>query len=304
MSAEATASGPVLAADHVSIRYGKAPVVDDVSFEVEPGSVFALLGRNGSGKSSLVRCLLGHQKPSRGSTRLFGRDAWRSRADAMRRVGILPEEPDAPPDMNTRDLVAFCRRLYPAWDDEGVEKRLARSRVPLGTPFGRLSKGQKNVVMLALCLGHRPELLVLDDPTLGLDAVAKKALYEELIGELAERRASVFLTTHDLAGVERLATRVGIVKDGRLLLDEDLENLKLRFRRIRCAAAAVAGGWAPFEPATSRRREWGAEAIVSNFDEDRVEEFRARTGASDLEVQSLALEEIFVAVAGETGAES
>lgn len=304
MSADVTPVESVLAADRVSIRYGKAAVVEGVSFEVEPGSVFALLGRNGAGKSSLVRCLLGQQKPTQGRTLLFGEDAWLSRTRAMEQVGVFPEDPDAPPDMNARELVGFCRKLYPAWDDAGVERRLARSGVPRGVAFGRLSKGEKGAVMLALCLGHRPDLLVLDDPTLGLDAVAKKAFYEEIIGELAERRATVFLTTHDLAGVERLASRVAIVKHGRLLLNEELEGLKLRFRRLRCSAAAVASGWAPFEVAGARTREWGAEAVVSNFAEQRFEEFRTRTAAADLEVQSLTLEEIFVAVAGEKGADS
>lgn len=304
MSAETTPVEAVLTAERVSIRYGKSAVVNDVSFEVEPGSVFALLGRNGAGKSSLVRCLLGQQKPTNGRTLLFGKDAWRTRTQAMAHVGVFPEEPDAPPEASASELIAFCRQLYETWDDAAVERRLARSRVPRGVAFGKLSKGQKGAVMLALCLGHRPELLVLDDPTLGLDAVAKKALYEEVIGELAERRVTVFLTTHDLAGVERLASRVAIVKDGRLLLSEDLEDLKLRFRRIRCAAAAVASGWAPFEVKESRSREWGAEAVVSNFGDQRFEEFRARTAAADLEVQSLALEEIFVSVAGDQGGES
>jgi ABC-2 type transport system ATP-binding protein len=300
MSASAMPESP-LRAEGLTIRYGRQAVVDGVSFEVAPGTVFALLGRNGSGKSSLVRCLLGQQKPVGGRALLFGRDAWRTRAGAMRRIGVFPEEPDAPPDMTAPELVAFCSQLYPQWDGEAVNTRLRRGKVPRDVAFGRLSKGQKGAVMLALCLGHRPELLVLDDPTLGLDAVAKRILYEEVIGDLAERRTTVFLTTHELAGVERLATRVGIVKDNKLALDEELDALKARFRRIRCAAAAAASGWEPFVVASDRRRDWGAEATVSNFSEETLGRFRERTGAADLEVQSLPLEEIFVAVTGEDG---
>jgi ABC-2 type transport system ATP-binding protein len=300
MSASAAAES-LLRAESLTIRYGRRPVVDEVSFDVPRGAVFALLGRNGSGKSSLVRCLLGQQKPTAGRALLFGQDAWGSRARGMRRVGVFPEEPDAPPDMTAPELANFCGSLYAQWDRAAVEARFRRGRVPRDVMFGRLSKGQKGAVMLALCLGHRPELLVLDDPTLGLDAVAKRILYEEVIGDLAERGTSVFLTTHELTGVERLATRVGIVKDGRLALDEELDALKARFRRIRCATALASGGFEPFVVASERRREWGAEAVVSNFSEEPLVRFRERTGAIDLEVQSLPLEEIFVAVAGEDG---
>jgi ABC-2 type transport system ATP-binding protein len=105
-------------------------------------------------------------------------------------------------------------------------RRLERLQVPLRTPFRQLSKGQKGAVMLALALGHDPELLVLDDPTLGLDVVARRLVFGELIGELADRGTTVLVTTHDLAGVEGIADRVGILRGGRLVLAGALEALK------------------------------------------------------------------------------
>jgi len=296
-------SESVLAAQDLSIRYGRNVILDGVSFEVPRGSVWALLGRNGTGKSSLVRCLLGEQKPSRGRSQLFGRDVWSSRRHAMGRVGVVPEEPDAPPDMTAPELAGFCSRLYPSWNGEEVASRLRRAAVPERVPFGRLSKGQKGAVMLALALGHRPELLVLDDPTLGLDAVARHAVYEEIIGELADRGTTVFLTTHDLAGVERLADRVAIVKERHLATNEPLDDLKGRFRRVRCAGNGPPD-WAPFDLASVRARPWGAEAVVSNYDEQNFERFRSAAGTANLEVLSLSLEEIFIAVAGEEGGRS
>ncbi len=151
----------------LTVRYGRATACRDVSLAVAPGSVYALLGRNGAGKSSLVRCLLGQQKPSAGRALLFGGESWTTRKTAMARIGVVPEEPDAPPAMTARELSDFCRRVYPRWDAATVSSRLARFGVPDKTPFGRLSKGQKGEVLLSLALGHAPELLVLDDPTLG-----------------------------------------------------------------------------------------------------------------------------------------
>lgn len=293
------------AVEGLTVRYGRVTACAGVSLSVARGAVYALLGRNGAGKSSLVRCLLGQQKPSSGRAMLFGEDVWKARARLMARVGVVPEEPDAPPAMTARQIAGFCRRLYPSWDQAGVDRRLERFGVPPGVPFGRLSKGEKGEVMLAAALGHAPELLILDDPTLGLNAVSRKALYEELIGELADRGTTVFLTTQDLSGVEGIATRVGILKDGRLALDEEIETLKARFRRIRygndgsAERAAYGTELDAFEAVRVKVRGWGIDAVVSNFAESRFEQFRMIDGVVDAEVSPMSLEEIFLAVVGE-----
>jgi len=280
--------------DGLTVRYGQRLALDQVSLQVPEGSVYALLGRNGAGKSSLVRCLLGEQKPSSGRALLLGRDVWRERASILAEVGVVPEDPNAPPAMTARQLSRFCSRLYPRWDAAGVEARLKRFGVPSGTPFGKLSKGQKGQVSLALALASSPRLLVLDDPTLGLDAVARKAVFEELIGDLADRGTTVFITTHDLAGVERIADRVGILNQGRLVLDEEMEALKARFRRIsfpRSREAAV-GRLAALAPVAVASRGWEVDAVVSRYDEGSLP---VEDGP---EVTSLTLEEIFIALTG------
>jgi ABC-2 type transport system ATP-binding protein len=283
-----------IALEGLTVRYGQRLALDQVSLTVPEGAVYALLGRNGAGKSSLVRCLLGEQKPSAGRALLLGRDVWRERAAILSEVGVVPEEPDAPPAMTARQLSRFCSRLYPRWDAAGVEARLKRFGVPADTPFGKLSKGQKGQVLMALALAAAPRLLVLDDPTLGLDAVARKAVFEELIGDLADRGTTVFITTHDLAGVERIADRVGILRAGKLVLDEEMESLKTRFRRVsfpRSREAAV-GRLTPLAPVAVASRGWEVEAVVSQYAEEHLP---AEDGP---EVSALTLEEIFIALTG------
>ena len=167
----------------------------------------------------------------------------------MERVGYVPEEPDAPPELCARELVLFCGRLNVRWNEAAVIGRLERFLVPLRTPFRSLSKGQKGAVMLALALGHDPELLLLDDPTLGLDVVARRAVFGELIGELADRSTTVLVTTHDLAGVEGVADRVGILHANRLVLEGELEALKAEhgasLEEIFAAVAGERAGDAP-----------------------------------------------------------
>jgi ABC-2 type transport system ATP-binding protein len=297
----------VVSASRLLVRYGgnPKPTLEEISFSVPRGSVYALLGRNGAGKSSLVRCLLGQQKPTAGGCFLFGEDVWKRRAHLMAKLGVVPEDPDAPPTMTARDLSAFCARLYPSWDGAGVTARLARFEVPATTPFGSLSKGQKALVSLALALGSSPDLLVLDDPTLGLDAVARAAFFDELVGELADRGTTVLLTSHDLAGVERMADRVGILKGGKLVLDESLESLKARFRRLRYGnegmedPAMYGQELSAFEAVKVKVRGWGIEAVVSNYGDEPFARFCALEGVVDAEASALSLEEIFVAVVGE-----
>jgi len=272
---------PLLSLDGVSVRYGKTRVVDDVSIQLAPGVVFALLGRNGSGKSSVVRCLLGHQRPAAGQARLFGRNAWSGRTHAMARIGVVPEEPDAPADMSVAALVSLCRGFYASWDAAYVDALLERNDVSPRAAFGELSKGQKGAVMLALALGHGPDLLVLDDPTLGLDAVARRALYGEIIGALADR--------------------VAILDDHKLLLNEPIEELKARYRSVRVTGPGAQNGldWHPFQTLRTSTREWGAESLVSNFSEQAFAAFRSRAGTNGAEVLSLSLEEIFIALTGQ-----
>jgi ABC-2 type transport system ATP-binding protein len=242
MSTDTEAAGPALEARGLAVAYGRTRVLEDITLAVPRGSVFALLGRNGSGKTSLLRCLLGQRPAAGGRARLLGEDPWRHRRRLMARVGVVPEEPNAFPEMTARQLSAFCGRLNDRWDGAVVEERLRRFDVPRDRPFGRLSKGQKGAVMLALGLGHSPELLLLDDPTLGLDVVARDAVFREVIGDLADRGTTVFVTTHDLRAVEGLADHVAILHSGRLALNGEMEAVKAEWKQpLEEIFVAVAG---------------------------------------------------------------
>jgi ABC-2 type transport system ATP-binding protein len=300
------AETPAIRITDLTVRYGRKTAVDSVSLTVPRGSVYALLGRNGAGKSSLVRCTLGQMKPTSGHTELLGSDIWTKRASLMDRVGVVSEEADAPPEMTVADIARFSSSLYSRWNQSDVDARLKRFGIETRSRFGALSKGQKKQVMLAMTLGMSPELLILDDPTLGLDVVAKKALFEEVISELADRGITVFITTHDLGPIEAIADRVAVLKNGQLVLDEEVETLKSRFRRIRFSSQPMALSSASLVAAAVK--QWGrngTEAIVTNYDEVAFERFRSTANIPTADVSAMSLEEIFIAVAGENeGAQS
>jgi ABC-2 type transport system ATP-binding protein len=244
MIAETTtlAAAAALETDGLTVSYGRTRVLEDLTLAVPRGSVYALLGRNGAGKSSLLRVLLGQRPPAKGRVRLLAEDPWTRRTSLMGRVGVVPEEPDAPPEMTPAQLSAFCARLHARWDTTAVADRLRRFEVPAHRAFGSLSKGQKGAVMLSLALGHSPELLLLDDPTLGLDVVARDAVFQEVIGDLADRGTTVFVSTHDLRAIEGIADHVAILHGGRLVLAGALEALKAeRGLPLEQIFASVAG---------------------------------------------------------------
>ena len=256
MSAETTvAAGPALQAEGLTVSYGRTRVIEDLTLAVPRGSVHALLGRNGAGKSSLLRVLLGQRPPAKGRVRLLGEDPWTRRTSLMARVGVVPEEPDAPPEMTASQLSSFCARLHARWDRAAVAERLRRFEVPVDRAFGRLSNGQKGALMLSLALGHSPELLLLDDPTLGLDVVARDAVFQEVIGELADRGTTVFVSTHDLRAIEGIADHVAILHGGSLALAGALEALKaergLSLEQIFESVAGTRAAEAPFTEARS-----------------------------------------------------
>lgn len=293
------AAGKVLEARDLKIRYGRQVVVDGASLDLGPGEVHALLGRNGTGKSSLVRCLLGQQQPDAGQALLFGENALERRKQLMARVGVTPEEPNAPPQWSSRTLSAYCRPLYPIWRERSFFGRLERWGIDPDQAFGRLSRGQKSLVHLALALGSEPELLILDDPTLGLDAVARRRVLDELISELDESGIAIFLTSHDFAAIEGLATHVSLLHRGKIVLGEEVDALRGRCRQL--SVQLPEGGdldlaLAPFAPLEVKRIGRVAEALVTRWDEAAGRHLAARCRLFTASQPSL--EKIFIALVG------
>lgn len=294
-----------LVVDHLTVRYGKTTAVDDVSFSVAKGAVYALLGRNGAGKSSTIQCLVGQRKAVSGECRIFGMDTWRGRRHVMARASVVPETPDLPPGASAIELGRFLGRIRPVWNAGDYQARLERVGVPQKLPSQQLSKGQRRQLALAAALAAEPEVLILDDPTLGLDAVVRRTLLEELVGDLADRGTTVLVTTHDLMGIEGIADRVGIMQHGKLVYDETMEGLKARFRRLRClrgdgtSVDAVRAALEPLEMVESRFFGATVDAVVGRADHAALAVFRDTAGVSEIEIEPLSLEEIFVALCGD-----
>jgi ABC-2 type transport system ATP-binding protein len=223
----------VIAAYELSKRYGAVTAVDDVALQVAAGEIYALLGLNGAGKTTTIRMMLGMIRPTRGRVALFGQPVGPAAQRAVwARVGYLVEAPAAYPELTVRENLEVVRRLRRLADPRSVDDVIERLRLrPYAERRARtLSQGNAQRLGLAKALIHGPELLVLDEPANGLDPAGVVEV-RHLLHELVERHGTtLFLSSHILAEVARLATRIGVIHEGRLLQEIDAEELARRAR--------------------------------------------------------------------------
>jgi ABC-2 type transport system ATP-binding protein len=206
---------PVVEVESLSKRYGDVVAVDDVSFAVEPGEIFALLGPNGAGKTTTVEIIEGLRARDGGSVRVLGADPARDMRRLAPHIGVMPQSGDLQQGLRAGEAVRLFAAFYDdAEDPDALMSRLRLDRVAR-TPYRRLSGGEKRRLSLALAIAGRPDVAFLDEPTSGLD-VEGRALAWEIVREMSERGAAVVLTTHLLDEAERVADRVAIIHRGRI----------------------------------------------------------------------------------------
>ncbi len=212
----------------VAKRFGSKPVLDGLDWEVGQGQVIGLLGRNGAGKSTLMECLLGLREIDGGSIQLFG-EPLDALSDATRaRIGYVPQKSDLFEWMTPLQMLAYFKALYPRWNDARVAGLLDRWGIDIALrnkPIRRLSGGEQQRLSIIRALAHEPELLVLDEPVSALDPAGRRDFLAELIDGVIERGTTVVFSTHILTDLERVALDVAFLKDGRIVLEGDLDNL-------------------------------------------------------------------------------
>jgi ABC-2 type transport system ATP-binding protein len=212
--------------------YGRRRVVDALDLRVPRGSVYGFLGRNGAGKSTTIKMLTGMVHPDYGRAELLGDDARDLRPETRARVAYLAERHPLYPWMTVAEAVRFVRPFYLTWNDALVEQILDHFELPRRAKIRRLSNGERAQVSLALAVAPDPELLILDDPTLGLDTVVRRDFLESMIQIIQRRGRTIFFSSHILGDVERVADRIGILVDGVLRADCPTEHFKQSVRKI------------------------------------------------------------------------
>jgi ABC-2 type transport system ATP-binding protein len=228
----------VIQAEHLTKLYGRDRGVLDLEFDVQAGEVFGFLGPNGAGKTTTIRLILDLIRPTRGRIEIFGRDP-RSDVSVRRRIGYLPGDLRLYEHLTARELCLYFGHLRGDARLERAKSVAERLELPLDRPVGSLSKGNRQKVGLVQAFMHEPDLLVLDEPTAGLDPLIQRVFYE-LLSEAKAAGATVFLSSHVLPEVQHAADRVALVRDGRLVLVAAVDELRSRaFSRVEVSFAAL-----------------------------------------------------------------
>ena len=208
-------------------------VLNGINFSVPAGCIYGLLGRNGAGKTTIIRILLGLEPPTRGRTSLLQSESNHLSAKTRGRIGCVAEGHNLIQNYKVSRLVKLCKDLSAQWDDESFNHLMETFRLPRDRKVKDLSMGMRAQLNLALAIAIDPELLVLDDPTLGLDTVARRQFLELVIEIIQQHGRTVLFSSHILSDVERIADRIGILSSGRLVVDCPLEELKERVKKLR-----------------------------------------------------------------------
>jgi ABC-2 type transport system ATP-binding protein len=250
---------PLVQAQGLTVRYGAKRAVDDVSFTVPKGRVVGLLGHNGAGKTTLMKAMVG-LVPGEGRLSVLGRDPHRERVALLNEACYIPDVAILPRWIRVADLIKLMSGLHPRFSAERSRELLRRTSVGLTDKVGKLSKGMMVQAHLALIAAIDARLMILDEPTLGLDVLSRKAFYEMLIDEWCDGERSVLISTHQVEEIEALLSDVLMLNEGKLVLSISLEDMDRRFVALS-HDAAVAEQMAAAHPLLRYRVAGGSAAL-------------------------------------------
>jgi ABC-2 type transport system ATP-binding protein len=285
--------------ESVSKSYRRKLVLDNVSFSVPSGSVFALLGDNGAGKTTSIKTMLGLIHPDSGSARVLGLSSLKQDLEIRQRVGFVAEQPQLYDWMTVDEIGWFAAGFYPGGFFDSYVRLVESHSISRTQKIRELSKGMRAKVALSLALAHDPELLILDEPTSGLDPMVRRDFLESMVDRAASGK-TVFLSSHQIGEVERVADHVALMRAGKLLLVEPLQELK---RKTLQLSLTVRDSGVPLPRFNGQLiashlqgRQWSA--LVTDLSDAQISAVRANEFIDQCEIQHPSLEEILLGYLG------
>jgi ABC-2 type transport system ATP-binding protein len=227
----------IVEAEHVSKRFGRFDALDDLSLRVPEGAVFALIGSNGTGKTTTLRLIMNILRPDRGHITVLGKPSLRLGPRDFQHIGYVSESQRLPEALTIAQYFDYLRSLYEAWDT-GLERALREQfELPSARRMRHLSHGMRMKALLVGALAYRPKLLVLDEPLSGLDTLVRDEVVNGLLQQAAE--TTILISSHELSEIESFTTHVAFMESGRLLIHEAIDSLQARFRAVSVTLSAV-----------------------------------------------------------------
>lgn len=276
-------------------RFGAMTALNGISLQIPRGGVFGLIGENGAGKTTLIKHILGMYRAQTGSVRVFGMNPVRDPVGVLGRIGYLSEDRDLPEWMRVAELMNYTQAFFPTWDEAYAEELRATFDLDPQAKIKNLSRGQRARAGLLTALAHRPDFLVLDEPSSGLDPIVRRDILVAIVRTIADEGRTVLFSSHLLDEVERVADRAAILHQGRLLLTATMDEIKnsrrrvtLRFSEVKECPAALLG----VEAHSGHGAEW---TYLCGGDNETLHRAAAALQAIVVEDTQLSLDEIFVA---------
>jgi ABC-2 type transport system ATP-binding protein len=285
----------------LSRQFGPKIVLNDISLHVPRGGVFGLVGENGAGKTTLIKHILGLLRAEDGVVRVFGLDPVAEPVRVLGRIGYLSEQPDLPGWMRVSELMRYTAAFHPNWDAAYAEQLRAQFGLNPTARLRTLSKGQRAKAGLLAAQAHRPDLLLLDEPSSGLDPLVRRDILEAVIRTVADEGRTVFFSSHLLEEIERVSDHVAMLHGGRLVFCGPLDDIKAHYRRVilRFDTAQIRPPSVPGAlSVTGTGREW---AVVCQRQVGDLDTWAAHSGANVVDEHHTSLNEIFVAHAEASG---
>jgi len=275
-------------------RAGKSFHIQDLNLTVPTGSIYGFLGPNGSGKTTTIRLLLGLLRARAGTIQVLGEPMPGRAPTVLARIGFVPEQPHLDPTLTVRETMRFREAFYPSWDGDWAAHLLQAFDLDPHHQFGKLSKGQKGKVMMLLALAQRPELLVLDEPTDGLDPVVRRDMLSALIDYVSQHGATVFISSHLVHELERMCDWIGVMDNGRLVSHMPMERFKNGIKRLLVSEAPQDAASAPFSVLARDRNGAATETWLVRGWEPAMTAWFDGHGAAVQSIVDLDLEDGFV----------
>jgi len=275
-------------------RRGHEFIVSDLDMHVPERSVYGFLGPNGAGKTTTIRLLLGLLKPLAGRVTILGSPMPESYVSVLARTGYVPERPHVYPSLTVREAIELHRSFYPTWDQRWADELQRQFMLDAEQKIAVLSKGETGKLLMLLALAQRPQLLVLDEPTDGLDPVVRRDILAAVLEYVTDHEATVLISSHLVHELERICDWVGLMDGGRLVAELPMQEFKSGLKRLRVASAPDSLASAPFTVLSRERNPGSLEQWLVRGWAPGMQDYLTSVGASVREVVDLDLEEGFV----------
>jgi ABC-2 type transport system ATP-binding protein len=292
------ANDVVIAIRGVTRKFGANIALDNVTIAVPRGTVFGLVGVNGAGKTTLLKHVLGLLRPQSGSIRVLGRDPVLDPVAVLSKIGYLSEENNLPGWMRVSELIRYTRAFYPTWDDAYAEHLRQTFELDPANKIKNLSKGQRARAGLLVALAYQPEILVLDEPSSGLDPIVRRDILAAIIRTISSEGRTVLFSSHLLDEVERVSDHIAMIHNGKVAICSGMDDLRATFHRLTLRYGQ-SQEQQPLIPGAlnwqGEGREWTA---VCQGQISAIKAAAAEAGASIVNLRTASLDEIFVARVG------